>query len=68
VILSQVAVAEHLSAAGFDVTAVSARFLPYSLRGLLPPVRLLTRTYLRPPVLWWLLGKRFLVLGRRPRQ
>ncbi len=58
-ILSQDAVAEHLSAAGFDVTAVSARFLPYSLRGVLPPSRLLTGTYLRTTVLWRLLGKQF---------
>ena len=41
---------------------------PYSFRGVLPPSRLLIGTYLRPPVLWWLLGKRFLVLGRRLRQ
>lgn len=68
VILSHVAVAEHLSAAGFDVTAVSARFLPCSFRGVLPPSPLPTRTYLRTPVLWRLLGTQFPVLGRRPRQ
>jgi SAM-dependent methyltransferase len=66
VILSHVAVAEHLYAAGFDVTEVSARFLPYSFRGLLPPSPLLTRAYLRVPALWRLLGKQFLVLGRKP--
>jgi SAM-dependent methyltransferase len=66
VILSHVAVAEHLYAAGFDVTTVSARFLPYSFRGLLPPSPLLTRVYLRVPALWRLLGKQFLVLGRKP--
>jgi SAM-dependent methyltransferase len=66
VILSHVAVAEHLCAAGFDVTSVSARFLPYSFRGMLPPSPLLTRTYLRTPALWRLLGKQFLVLGRKP--
>ncbi|HXW88041.1 MAG TPA: class I SAM-dependent methyltransferase [Streptosporangiaceae bacterium] len=66
VILSHVAVSEHLYAAGFDVTAVSARFLPYSFRGLLPPSPRLTRTYLRTPVLWRLLGKQFLVLARKP--
>ncbi|HXZ64448.1 MAG TPA: hypothetical protein VEH05_06915, partial [Streptosporangiaceae bacterium] len=55
-----------LYAAGFDVTAVSARFLPYSFRGLLPPSPRLTRTYLRTPALWRLLGKQFLVLARKP--
>jgi SAM-dependent methyltransferase len=66
VILSHVAAAEHVYAAGFDVEAVSARFLPYSFRGLLPPSPLLTRAYLHVPALWRLLGKQFLVLGRKP--
>jgi SAM-dependent methyltransferase len=66
VALSHVAVAEHLYAAGFGVASVSARFLPYSFRGMLPASPLLTRIYLRTPVLWRLLGKQFLVLGRKP--
>jgi SAM-dependent methyltransferase len=66
VILSHVAVAEHVYAAGFDVTAVEPRFLPYSFRGLLPPSPALTRTYLHTPALWRLLGKQFLVLARKP--
>lgn len=66
VILSHIAVTEHLYAAGFDVTAVSARFLPFSFRGLLPPSPLLTRLFLRTPILWRLLGKQFFVLGRKP--
>ena len=65
VILTHVAVAEHLHAAGFAVTAVVPRFLPYSFRGLLPPSPLLTRIYLRTPPLWLLLGKQFLVLARK---
>lgn len=63
--LTHVAVTEHLYAAGFDITAVTPRFLPYSFRGLLPPSPLLTRAYLRTPALWWLLGKQFLVLARK---
>jgi SAM-dependent methyltransferase len=66
VILSHVAVAEHVYAAGFDVTAVEPKFLPYSFRGLLPPSPALTRTYLHTPALWRLLGKQFLVLARKP--
>jgi len=54
-----------LYAAGFDITAVRPRFLPYSFRGLLPPSPLLTRTYLRTPALWRLLGKQFLVIARK---
>jgi SAM-dependent methyltransferase len=68
VVLSHVAVAEHLYAAGFEVSAVSPRFLPFSFRGLLPPSPLLTRTYLRVPLLWRVLGKQFFVLGRKPGQ
>jgi hypothetical protein len=66
VALSHVAVAEHLHAAGLDVADVSPKFLPYSFRGTLPASHLLTRAYLRTPPLWRLLGKQFLVLGRRP--
>ncbi len=66
VILSHVAVTEHLYAAGFEITSVSPRFLPYSFRGLLPPSPLLTRAYLRAPVLWRVLGKQFLVLASKP--
>ncbi len=65
VILTHVAVAEHLHTAGFGVTAVVPRFLPYSFRGLLPPSPLLTRIYLRTPPLWLLLGKQFLALARK---
>src|ERR1039457_2572430 len=61
--LTHVAVAEHLYAAGFTVTEVVAKFLPYSFRGRLPASPALTRAYLRHPLLWRLLGKQFLVLG-----
>ena len=66
VILSHVGVAEHVYAAGFEVESVAPRFLPFSFRGLLPPSAALTRTYVRTPVLWRLLGKQFLVIGRKP--
>ena len=62
--LTHVAVTEHLYAAGFAIIAVTPRFLPYSFRGLLPPSPLLTRSYLRTPALWRLLGKQFLVIAR----
>jgi SAM-dependent methyltransferase len=66
VILTHVGVEEHVYAAGFDVERVDARFLPYSFRGRLPPSPALTRRYLRTPPAWRLLGKQFLVVGRRP--
>jgi hypothetical protein len=64
--LTHVAVAEHLYAAGFEVESVVARFLPYSFRSGYPASAALTRRYLRTPALWRLLGRQFLVTGRRP--
>lgn len=66
VALTHVGVEEHLYAAGLEVESVEARFLPYSFRGRLPASRTLTRRYLGAPLAWRLLGKQFLVVGRRP--
>jgi AdoMet dependent proline di-methyltransferase len=66
VILTHVAVQEHLYAAGFEIVAVDARFLPYSFRGRLPAGAALARGYLATPLAWRLLGKQFLVVARRP--
>ena len=65
VILTHVSVAEYLTAAGFEVTAIVPQFLPYSFRGLLPPSPRLTSAYLRTPALWRLLGKQFFLLARK---
>ncbi len=66
VILSHVAVAEHLYAAGFELAAVHPKFLPFSFRGVLPPSARLTKAYLGTPLLWQALGKQFLVIARKP--
>jgi hypothetical protein len=66
VILTHISVAEHLHAAGFELTAVYPRFLPYSFRGRLPAFPLLTRAYLHLPLTWRLFGKQFLVLAHNP--
>lgn len=65
VILTHKAVAEHLYAAGFEPERIESRFLPYSFTGRLPPSPRLTRAYLRMPWAWRVLGKQFLVVGRR---
>jgi hypothetical protein len=65
VVLTHVSMAEHLHAAGFEVTTVVPRFLPYSFRGLLPPSPALTSAYLRTPALWRLLGKQFFLIARK---
>ena len=63
--LTHVAVQEQLYAAGFAISEVVPRFVPYSFRSRLPASRRMTRLYLRAPVLWRLQGKQFLVLARR---
>jgi len=64
--LTHVAVEEHLCAAGFEMEDSIRRFLPYSFRGSLPVSAALVRIYLRLPWAWRVLGKQFLVIGRRP--
>jgi hypothetical protein len=63
--LTHRAVAEHLYAAGYQVFSDTPRFLPYTFTGRLPTRDFLTRAYLRIPLAWHLLGKQFLVVGRR---
>lgn len=58
-------IAEHLYAAGYEIERVIPQFLPYSFTGRLPPWPALTARYLRTPLAWRLLGKQFLVIGRR---
>jgi len=65
VALTHVAIGEHLYAAGFEPERIIPRYLPYSFRGILPPSPALTRTYLKMPFAWKLLGKQFLVIGRK---
>jgi hypothetical protein len=60
------AIAEHLYAAGYEVERVVPQFLPYSFTGRLPPSPTLLARYLQIPLAWRLLGKQFLVIGRRP--
>jgi SAM-dependent methyltransferase len=65
VALTHVAITEHLYAAGFEPETIIPRYLPYSFRGILPPSRRLIRLYLKTPPAWRLLGKQFLVIGRK---
>ena len=64
--LTHVAVEEHLYAAGFEIERSVSRFLPYSFRSVLPASPALTGAYLSFPLAWRVLGKQFLVVGRRP--
>jgi SAM-dependent methyltransferase len=64
-VFTHTAIAEHLYAAGFEPERIEPRYLPFSFRGKLPPSRTLTRRYLHTPLVWRVLGKQFLVIGRR---
>jgi hypothetical protein len=65
VVLTHLAVAEHLHTAGYEVISNTPRFLPYSFTGRLPASAGLTRAYLSMPLAWRILGKQFLVIGQR---
>lgn len=65
VILSELAVAEHLFGAGFRVKEIHPRFLPLSFRGKLPVNRFLARVYLKLPLSWRFFGKQFLIIGQK---
>jgi len=56
---------EIVSLTGFAVERVEPRFLPYSMsQGFTPPIAFVW-LYLRLPLLWRILGKQFLVVGRK---
>ncbi|MGD9696611.1 MAG: class I SAM-dependent methyltransferase [Thermoleophilia bacterium] len=64
-VYTHTSIAEHLYAAGFEPDVVVPRFLPYSFRGRLPATPGMTRLYLRARPAWRILGKQFLVIGKR---
>lgn len=65
VILSDLGVAEHLYGAGFEIEKIYSRFLPLSFRGRIPVNDFLVRTYLKFPLFWNIMGKQFLIIGRK---
>jgi SAM-dependent methyltransferase len=65
-ILTEASLAEALSLTGFDLEKVVPRFLPYTLINAPQPPLLVLRLYLRLPRLWWIKGRQFLVVARKP--
>ena len=58
---------EALMLAGYEVTKVVPRFLPYTVKdGRIPNSIALLRLYLRLPIAWRLLGRQMLVIARTP--
>lgn len=64
--LSHLSVEEGLVQSGFEVSEIIPKFLPYSTRSALPQASLFVAAYLRFPLAWHVLGKQFLVTGRKP--
>lgn len=64
--LSHLSVEEGLAQAGFKPERVIGRFLPYTTRSAMPKASWLIAAYLRLPIAWPILGKQFLVVGRKP--
>ena len=64
--LSHLSLEEGLVQADFEIDQIVPRFLPYTTRSRLPRHGILVALYLRVPLVWRLLGKQFLVVGRKP--
>lgn len=66
--LSHLSCAEAFAVAGFEVVELVDRFLPFSTCSAIPKHPLLVRLYLRARPLWRLMGRQFLIVGRKPAQ
>jgi SAM-dependent methyltransferase len=64
--LSHLSLQEGLVQADYEIERVVPRFLPYTTRSRLPQHPALIAIYLKTPMIWRLLGKQFLVVGRKP--
>src|SRR3954470_14904224 len=64
--LSHLSLEEGLVQAGYEVESIIPRFLPYTTRSALPQHPALVALYLKIPLVWRVLGKQFLVTGRKP--
>ena len=63
--LSHLSLAEGLMQAGFEVSQIIPRFMPYTMNNATPTADFLIKLYLRMPFLWRLFGKQFLVVARK---
>jgi SAM-dependent methyltransferase len=64
--LSDRSVAEALEICGMQVERIIPRFLPFTMKGKMPPPPVFIRLYLLIPALWTAMGKQFLVIARKP--
>ena len=64
--LTHLSCREAFIKAGFEVTKVVDRFIPFSTDSKLPQHPLLVKMYLRAPLLWRLFGGQFVIVARKP--
>ena len=64
--LTERSLEEAADVAGLETVKIITRFLPYSTKSRLPQHALLVRFYLAVPIMWRLLGRQTLYVGRRP--
>jgi SAM-dependent methyltransferase len=64
--LSHLSCAEAFAKAGFGVDELIGRFLPFTTCSPLPQSPWLVRLYLRVRPAWRVLGRQFLIVGRKP--
>ncbi len=62
--LTHLSCREAFVKAGFEVTRVVDRFIPFSTDSNLPQHPLLVKAYLRIPLLWRFFGGQFVIIGR----
>jgi len=66
VALTELSLAEALAVEGFALEQVTPRFLPYTMVNSPQYPLFFLRLYLMFPALWWIKGRQFLVIARKP--
>jgi SAM-dependent methyltransferase len=64
--LSDRSMVEAITLNGFETEVAIPRFLPFRMSGKRPPASFLIRLYISMPIFWRILGKQFLIVGRKP--
>jgi SAM-dependent methyltransferase len=64
--LSDRSCAEAFAQAGFDIQLLIPKFLPFTTKTKLPTHPFFVRLYLAVPLAWKIMGKQFLIVGRKP--
>lgn len=64
--LTHLSCREAFAKAGFEVRELIDRFIPFSTASRLPQHPVLVRLYLACPPAWRILGRQFVIVGRKP--